>query len=128
MARNSLQAVADMTNMASRSLTTAIVMRRESGFSREVQITVEDLPLGEVNLFNKKMEKSLNLSQDSMKTQSLKRKCHEQSYRFRPYCTPSITSAPSSHLTNVRKCNGQHPCTYHFHHSYPISPHNQEIF
>lgn len=63
MAKTSLQSVLDAAHMAARTISAAIVMRRAlwfhlSGFPKEVQMTVDDLPYEGTNLFTEKTDAS----------------------------------------------------------------------
>lgn len=59
VAKTSLQDIEDAADTILRGIATAIVMKYESwlhssGFNREVQNTIEDLPFDEANVFSKK--------------------------------------------------------------------------
>lgn len=73
MAKTALQSVVDAADTAAWSISTAFVMRQASwlhlsGFPKEVQITVQDLPFEGTKLFAEKTDASLHMLKDSKAT------------------------------------------------------------
>ncbi|EMP37451.1 hypothetical protein UY3_05360 [Chelonia mydas] len=96
-----LQDAVEVTDTASGSLATGIVMRRDSwlqssGFPRGVQNISQDLPWDESNFFNEKSDDSLHSLKDSrctrlclrIYTSAPRRKYQRQTYKPRPLLPP----------------------------------------
>lgn len=73
MAKTLLQAAVDTANAICQAIATTIVMQYESwlcssGFPREVQNTIEDLPFDKTDSFNENTDESLHSLKDSRTT------------------------------------------------------------
>lgn len=88
VAKAALQAALDAVDMASRSLGTGLVIRRDSwlqlsGFPREVQNTIQDFPFDKMSLFNEKMDEplhSLKVSRSALRSLEIYTPVHRKKH------------------------------------------------